>query len=184
MALGRLQIEGFRCLTEVGIDLDRHYNLFLGPNGSGKTSLLEAVYFLGRGRAPHGRRLAPLIQDGQAEFRIVGHLQDEAAATVVGVRGGPEGTELRIGGRPAESAADLAQHFAPQALDPDVHRLLEDGPQRRRRYLDWGVFHVEPQFLPVWQRYYRALKQRNALLRASAPTEEIAAWDSELSQSG
>ena len=53
-----------------------------------------------------------------------------------------------------------------QAIDPEVHRLVEEGPQERRRYLDWGVFHVEPRFVEQWRRYQRALKQRNAALRA------------------
>jgi DNA replication and repair protein RecF len=184
MGLERIEIEAFRCLSRVALDLDPHYNLFLGPNASGKTSLLEALFFLGRGRSFRGRRLEPLIQRGHDEFRLVGHVGIEGIATVLGVRGRLGDSEYRAGGSPVGSAAELAQYFAPTIIDPELHRLLEDGPNRRRRYLDWGVFHVEPGFLPTWRRYRQALKQRSSLLHRGAPAREVSAWDHELAASG
>jgi DNA replication and repair protein RecF len=71
-----------------------------------------------------------------------------------------------------------------QAIDPEVHRLVEEGPQERRRYLDWGVFHVEPRFVEQWRRYQRALRQRNAALRSQAPEAVARAWDPEIVESG
>lgn len=59
--------------------------------------------------------------------------------------------------------------------------LLTASPQDRREFLDWGLFHVEPNFLELWRRYSRALSQRNAALRASRPDREVKLWDSELS---
>ena len=50
-------------------------------------------------------------------------------------------------------------------VEPDAHRLIDDGPNRRRRFLDWGLFHVEPSYLETWQRFHQALRQRNAALR-------------------
>jgi DNA replication and repair protein RecF len=184
MGLERIEIEAFRCLSRVAVALDPHYNLFLGPNASGKTSLLEALFFLGRGRSFRGRQLGPLIQHGHDEFHLIGHVRTDATATVLGVRARVGETEFRIGGATAGSAAELAQYFAPAIIDPELHRLLEDGPHRRRRYLDWGVFHVEPGFLPLWRRYRQALKQRNSLLHQGAPTRELSAWDPELAASG
>jgi DNA replication and repair protein RecF len=184
MGLERIEIEAFRCLSRVALDFDPHYNLFLGPNASGKTSLLEALFFLGRGRSFRGRQLEPLIQRGREEFRLVGQVRIDGVVTVLGVRGRVRESEYRTGGTPAGSAAELAQYFAPSIIDPELHRLLEDGPHRRRRYLDWGVFHVEPGFLPLWRRYRQALKQRNSLLHQGAPARELAAWDPELSTSG
>ena len=80
----------------------------------------------------------------------------------------------------ASGAAELAVHFPPQVIDPDVHKLLEEGPTRRRRFLDWGVFHVEPKFLEHWRRYQRSLRQRNAALRTEAADAVVQAWDPEL----
>jgi len=184
MPLVGLRIEQFRCLEGVELALDERYNLFVGPNASGKTSLLEAIFFLGRGRSFRSRRLERMIRQGQPEFLLVGHVRHDGLPVVLGVRGARGGTEVRVGGAPAQGAADLAVHFPPQIIDPEIHKLLEEGPSRRRRFLDWGVFHVEHGFMPVWQRYFRALKQRNAALKQKGGESLAAVWDAELVQSG
>lgn len=184
MPLASLQVEQFRCLEKVGLSFDPHYNLFVGPNASGKTSLLEALFFLGRGRSFRTRRLARLIRSGQPEFTLVGRVARDGRETVLGVRGTRHATEIRVAGAAASSAAELAEHFPPQIIDPEVHKLLEEGPGRRRRFLDWGVFHVEPAFMGVWQRYHRALRQRNAALRRADAAQLVSAWQAELVAAG
>jgi len=183
MPLTWLQVEQFRCLQGVELELDPHFNLFVGPNASGKTSLLEALFFLGRGRSFRTRRLENLIRQGQKAFVIVGRTGPGPGSTL-GIRGSREGTEIRISGRAAQSAAELAEYFPPQVIDPEIHKLLEEGPGRRRRFLDWGVFHVEHAFLPTWQRYHKALRQRNAALKQELPDGAIAVWDPELGEAG
>ena len=184
MTLARVEIEAFRCLERVSLELHPRYNLFVGPNASGKTSLLEALFFLGRGRSFRSRRLDRLVRQGQPAFQIVGWVADRGITTVLGIRGQRRSSEIRIGGSAAGSAADLASHFPPQIIDPEIHKLLEEGPNRRRRFLDWGVFHVEPTFMETWQRYYRALKQRNAALKAGAELTAARIWDAELIAAG
>lgn len=184
MALVSLQVEQFRCLEKVGLSFDPHYNLFVGPNASGKTSLLEALFFLGRGRSFRTRRLERLIRSGQPEFMLVGRVERDGRETVLGIRGTRRSTEIRVGGAAANSAADLAEHFPPQIIDPEVHKLLEEGPGRRRRFLDWGVFHVEHGFMGVWQRYHRALRQRNAALRRADAAQMARAWSAEVVAAG
>jgi DNA replication and repair protein RecF len=83
-----------------------------------------------------------------------------------------------------QGLAELAQILPVQAIDPEVHRLIEGGPQERRRFLDWGVFHVEPAFVDHWRRYQRALRQRNAALKAGQPSAAVRAWDPELIEAG
>jgi DNA replication and repair protein RecF len=68
-----------------------------------------------------------------------------------------------------------------QIIDPGIHRLVEEGPLQRRRWLDWAVFHVEPNFVTHWQGYNRALRQRNAALKSNA---DATLWDSELIRLG
>jgi DNA replication and repair protein RecF len=184
MALVGLQVEHFRCLEKVELALDPRYNLFVGQNASGKTSLLEAMFFLGRGRSFRSRKLERMIQQGHPEFTLVGRVQHESRSLVLGVRGTRTGTEIRVGGAAADSAADLAAHFPPQVIDPEIHKLLEEGPSRRRRFLDWGVFHVEHSFMSVWQRYHRALRQRNAAFKQGVAKELATVWDAELQQAG
>jgi len=184
MPLTWVQVERFRCLGGVELELDPRFNLFVGPNASGKTSLLEAMFFLGRGRSFRSRRLDALIQQGEKSFQVVGRCTGGETTTTLGIRGARGGTEIRIGGRPALSAAELAEHFPPQVIDPEIHKLLEEGPGRRRRFLDWGVFHVEQTFLATWQRYHKALRQRNAALKQELPDEAVMAWDAELAEAG
>ncbi len=184
MTLARLEIDEFRCLERVRLGLDPRYNLFVGPNASGKTSILEAVFFLGRGRSFRTRRLDRLVRQGQSAFRIVGWIDAQGRTTVLGVGGDRRSTEIRIGGAPAGGASELAGHFPPQIIDPEIHKLLEEGPHRRRRFLDWGVFHVEQTFLETWQRYHRALKQRNAALKGGTHPASVAAWEPELVSAG
>jgi DNA replication and repair protein RecF len=92
------------------------------------------------------------------------------------------GTTARVAGRPADSLAELSHALAVQVIEPGIHRLVEEGGYRRRRWLDWAVFHVEPQFVDLWLRYTRVLKQRNAALRTQAST--VSVWDADLARVG
>lgn len=184
MPLVRLTVEQFRCLAQVELGLDPRYNLFVGPNASGKTSVLEALFLLGRGRSFRTRGFGRLVRQGASEFRVVGWVEREGLTTVLGVGGTRHSAEVRIGGEPAEGVAELATHFPPLIIDPEIHKLLEDGPPRRRRFLDWGVFHVEPSFMDTWQRYHRALKQRNAALKLGADARNARIWEPELAATG
>lgn len=184
MPLGWFRAENFRCLAAVEIELDPGANLFVGPNASGKTSLLEAAFFLGRGRSFRSRRRDSLIRHGQPEFLLAGRTYGAPAPMALGVRAGREATEWRLGGAPAGGIADLAEQFPAQVIDPEVHKLLEEGPGRRRRFLDWGVFHVEPTFLDNWRRYHLALRQRNAALKQERGDSDLAAWEQELAPPG
>lgn len=184
MPLGSFHAERFRCLTKVELELDPGANLFVGPNASGKTSLLEAAFFLSRGRSFRSRRREALIAHGEQDFLITGQALGPRGAVPLGVRATRAGTEWHAGGAIASGIADLAEQFPAQVIDPEVHKLLEEGPGRRRRFLDWGVFHVEHTFLSNWRRYHQALRQRNAALKQDAPDDDLAAWERELAVSG
>lgn len=160
------------------LEFDPHYTLISGPNASGKTSLLEAVYVLGRGRSFRTRRLEHLVRRGTAQFRVVGEF--EGPRHVVGVEGTVGGVHAKVDGAFAASLAELTLVLPVQIIDPEVHKLIEEGPSRRRRYLDWGVFHVEPGFIAQWQRYHQVLRQRNAALKQRQSKALIASWDADL----
>jgi DNA replication and repair protein RecF len=184
MPLGTFRAERFRCLASVELELDPRANLFIGPNASGKTSFLEAAFFLSRGRSFRSRRRESLIAHGQDSFLLTGVALGGAAPVHLGVQATRAGAEWHVGGVVAGGIADLAEQFPAQVIDPEVHKLLEEGPGRRRRYLDWGVFHVEHAFLPTWRRYQQALRQRNAALKQDPADEDLAAWELELATSG
>ena len=184
MSLRRLEVRDFRCIESAELELDLRCNLISGANASGKTSLLEAVFFLGRGRSFRTSRNETLIRCGNGELVVSGRVEGPVAGRAVGVRYTRDGFEAKVGGRRVGSLAELATVMPVQAIDPEVHRLIEEGPVERRRYLDWGVFHVEPSFVNQWRRYQRALKQRNTALRAQAADDVVEAWTPELIVSG
>jgi DNA replication and repair protein RecF len=182
--LGRLQVTDFRCLQSAELELDPHFTLISGPNASGKTSLLEAMYVLGRGRSFRTRRLEHLIRHGVERFVVFGEVDTANRRVPMGVEGSRAGIRAQIDGDKPSSLAELALQLPVQIIDPEVHHLIEEGPSRRRRFLDWGVFHVEQSFVGHWQRYQQVLKQRNAALKAHQPRAIVSVWDSDLVRSG
>lgn len=179
MSIRRLRVQHLRNLLDVDIELGR-VNLFFGLNGSGKTSLLEAVYVLGSGKSFRVPRLEPVISH-QAEGCVVhaAVLDSNGAQLSVGVARQRHGElEGRIQGKSVHNAAELARALPLQLVNADTFLLLEGGPKTRRQFLDWGVFHVEQGFHPVWLDVQRTLRQRNALLRnARIAPDQIDAWD-------
>jgi DNA replication and repair protein RecF len=184
MALRRVQVTDFRCLHPADLEFDPRFTLISGPNASGKTSLLEAIYVLGRGRSFRTRRLDNLVQFGRDRFVVFGEVDTTGRSIPLGIEGAPKGTRARIDGSAATSLAELATLLPVQIIDPEVHRLIEEGPGRRRRFLDWGVFHVERSFIGHWQRYQQALRQRNAALKARLPAAVTRVWDTDLLRHG
>ena len=184
MALSRLQVTDFRCLQSAEFSPDPHFTLISGPNASGKTSLLEAIYVLGRGRSFRTRRLEHLIRHGTERFVVFAEVDTLTRRVPMGVEGSRKGIRAQIDGDKPSSLAELALFLPVQIIDPEVHHLIEEGPSRRRRFLDWGVFHVEQSFVVHWQRYQQVLKQRNAALKARQPKSVVSVWDSDLVRAG
>jgi len=183
MTLRRIQVSDFRCLHSAELEFDPKFTLISGPNASGKTSLLESIYALGRGRSFRTRRLDNLIRLGADRFVIYGEAGAERR-TGLGIEGSALGMRAKIGGDRVASLAELAAVLPVQIIDPEVHRLIEEGPSRRRRFLDWGVFHVEHSFVEKWQQYQQVLKQRNAALKARQAAAVVSAWDVDLVKLG
>ena len=182
MAVQLFRAENFRCLEKAEFEPDPQYNLIYGANASGKTSLLEALAYLGRGKSFRGAPVTSLIRHGEKEFVLFGKLRRGEQVSSVGVRNSRDGLEVRVDGDSAGGSAVLAEALPLQIIDPDVHNLVSGGPEERRRYLDWVAFHVEHDFLPCWRRFKRALKQRNAALRAGGAGVEP--WNAEFVELG
>src|SRR6187431_575925 len=182
MSLAELRVENLRCIESARLEFSPELNLISGENGAGKTSILEAIFLLGRGRSFRTRSSERLIRHHQSKLTVFGATND-APPRRAGIEVGSDGTtRARIDGANAVSLLELTGVLPVQSIDPEIHKLVDQGPERRRRWLDWLVFHVEPSFGVHWARYSRALKQRNAALRSGAG--DIAAWDTELIRNG
>jgi DNA replication and repair protein RecF len=184
LALLSVKITDFRCIESASLSFGPANNLISGPNASGKTSILEAIAYLGRARSFRGAGTRELIRHGAEEFVIVGMVQTGNRSVNLGIRNSKEGLEVRAGGEKSGSAAPLAEALPLQVIDPDVHELIAGGPESRRRYIDWIAFHVEQGYLETWRRYRRTLRQRNAALKEGTAATALSAWDAELDELG
>ena len=183
MALSRVQITALRCLTHVELVLDETRNFIFGPNGAGKTSILEGIFILGRGRSFRTRQTSRLVQHGQQGFAVFGEARTPGGSRRLGVSFEAAHLTKRIDGQDAAGMAALAEILPVHSLDPGSHQLVEGAPSERRRYLDWGVFHVEHAYLDAWKRYRRILSQRNAALKAGVVGAGLRSWTTALLES-
>jgi len=184
MTIQHLAITHCRNIESIAFTPGQRMNLFIGDNGSGKTSILEAVYLLGLGRSFRTTLLDRVIQHSAAAHMTVakvGSLVYPAEWVAVGMQRQRGGTaEYKIAGEYAKTRAELAAVLPLQLINAASYRLLQEGPEQRRALLNVGVFHVEQNFFPLWQRFNRLLRQRNAALRDHCADSEIRIWDNEL----
>lgn len=188
MSLSRLQISRVRNLQQVQLQGLRKVNVLYGRNGSGKTSLLEAIHLLGMARSFRGNSVKSLISHGESDCVVFGLAETPGHSSPVslGVRRNMSGeVQIKVNGMPVRSAAELVTYLPLQVVNADSFDLLTGTPGARRRYLDWGVFHVEQRFLAQWQRFQRCIKQRNKLLRrGKIQDRELEVWTRDLAIAG
>ncbi len=186
MHLASLSIEDLRAFHQVRLDPVTGINVLAGDNGAGKTSVLEAIHLLSSGRSFRGGVRDSLIRRGQPEFRIYSEIVAEPVERRVGMglSRSLRGWSARIDGQPVDVLTRLFQELAVVCFEPGSHALISGGSEQRRRFLDWALFHVEPDFLSVWRRYQRALRQRNVLLKRTAGATDLEPWEHELAVHG
>ncbi len=166
MSLTRLLIKDFRNIESADLALSPGFNFLVGANGSGKTSVLEAIYTLGHGRAFRSLQIGRVIRHEQDAFVLHGRLQGEERETAIGLTKDKQGdSKVRIDGTDGHKVAELAHLMPMQLITPEGFTLLNGGPKYRRAFLDWGCFHNEAGFFTAWSNLKRLVKQRNAALR-------------------
>lgn len=186
MQVTELQIRNLRCLPDATLALQPGLNFIAGDNGAGKTSILEALHLLAYGRSFRGRVSDGLIRTGQEAVEVFARWNDQASGRErkVGLRHEGQRWQGRLDGEPAAQLGQLCAALAVVSFEPGSHALVDGSADVRRRFLDWGLFHVEQDFQQHWRRYTRALKQRNALLKQRASGSQLDAWDAELADAG
>ncbi|KMK52346.1 recombination protein F [[Actinobacillus] muris] len=183
MSLSRLIINHFRNLANVDLELSEGFNFLVGANGSGKTSLLEAIFYLGHGRSFKSHISNRIIHYDHDRFTLFGQLDEEKHRWSVGLQKTRQGdTTLKINGEDGKKISDLAQLLPMQVLTPEGLTLLNGGPAYRRAFLDWGLFHQHSEFYRHWANLKRLLKQRNAALSQVRHYAELKGWDIELAK--
>ncbi len=185
MAITQLKIKHVRNLNNVALRPDPAINLFVGENASGKTSLLEAIHLLALSRSFRTQHIKHVIQHEKEQLTVFGQISHSAGVEIpVGVARQKDKLIVQIGGKRIQGLNQLAEMIPIQVINNDSHKILESGPQYRRRLLDWGVFHVEHHYFGVWQRYIQGVRQRNSALKSRKGIKELKIWDRSLSDLG
>jgi DNA replication and repair protein RecF len=181
MSIAQLAVHNFRNLITLTLQPASKFNLFYGDNGSGKTSLLEAIYYLGLGRSFRSRLNNRIIHQDAAHFSLFAQILADNRSIPAGLERHANGeSRIRVAQENARSVMEITRLLPIQLLNPDSRFMLLGSSKLRRQFIDWGVFHVEPLFLSHWQHAQRALKQRNAALKSHTAKALVQLWDNEL----
>ncbi|NSW55730.1 MAG: DNA replication/repair protein RecF [Armatimonadetes bacterium] len=191
MYLKRLGLEQFRCYQRADILLGPGLHVLAGPNASGKTSVLEAIYLLASTKSHRTNSDRDLVKFGAEWGRVTGefHTTQRGELTVrVTLRAmngdsGPRKT-IEVNSVPRRRFADIIGQTAVVIFGPDDLNLIKGPPGGRRHYLNAGISQVRPAYLDDLMRYRRALRQRNECLKAHFNDPDMAevlcAWDVQL----
>ena len=177
MSVDSLLINGFRNISNQTLTFDSKYNFILGDNGSGKSSLLESIFFLGHGKSFRSHKVDALCKQGESNFTISAKTFDTVN---LGISKNFDNntTLIKLNGEKLVKLSDLAKNIAVQIITPESFRLFFGGPKERRKFFDLGMFHVKHEFSFLWKEFSRVLKQRNACLKQRTETSTLAYWDS------
>ncbi len=172
MYIKRLLINDFRNLEYVELTPCLGFNFICGPNGSGKTSIIEAIHYLSLARSFRTSSYQYLIRQGQPQFTLFAQVQADNAEldTTIGLLRPRNGEPvIKINSDPITRMVDLIDHIYVQIIHPQGVELITKSAEVRRAFIDWGVYYTDPEFKQLWLQYRKTLKQRNTLLRRDGP---------------
>ncbi|AZQ82598.1 DNA replication/repair protein RecF [Colwellia sp. Arc7-635] len=178
MSIGKLIVQDLRNLENVSVELHSDLNFIIGDNGSGKSSLLEAIFYLGHGKSFRSSKVENLLQHNKSAFTVSAKTNKDCQ---MGVRklfnaNSATNTEIRINGEKQTKFSVLAKNIAVQVITPESFKIFFGGPKQRRRFVDLGLFHVKHMFSDHWKEFSRILKQRNACLRSKTTGSTLQYW--------
>ena len=182
MTITLLKISRLRNITDAIIPCSAHFNLLFGDNAAGKTSFLEAIYYLGNARSFRSNQYDHVIQQNKNDLIVFAELAGDHFSIPVGLQRSRDGMlQIHIQEERVKSIAELSRLLPIQFISSDSHRILSDGPKCRRQFMDWGLFHTNPLFFDTWKTFQQLLVQRNAALKARAPRDELLLWNEQFS---
>ena len=186
MRIQTLRIQNLRIIEEAELQLEPGLNWLLGANGAGKTSVLEACSLLASGKSFRTAGNAGLLRQSAERIVVFAELFEnkQSNPTRVGLERDQSSYRGKIDGEPVRALTELFAHVPMVFVEPDSGSLLSGPGELRRQFVDWGLFHVERDFLKTWRRYQRLLQQRNQILRSGGSAAELDSWTDGLAASG
>ena len=177
MSIGKLFIQDFRNIESVTVDFHSDVNFIIGDNGSGKSSVLEAIFYLGHGKSFRSAKVDNLLQHEKSTFTVSVRTDKDCQLGVrKGFNSSANSSEIRIDGEKQTKFSSLAKNVAVQVITPESFIVFFGGPKQRRRFIDLGLFHVKHSFADHWREFSRILKQRNACLRSKTDLATFNYW--------
>ena len=182
MFIKKLRLHEFRNIKNKEFIFDNKINIFYGQNGAGKTSILEAIYFLSSGKSFRKGNFKNLINFNANSLTVYlecnnsdeNNTQPHVFAISKEKSGKWKGQKNN---NPIKKQSDITHALPVIAIDPEVYRLVDFGPLYRRNFLDWLVFHVKHDYLILWKKTHKCVKQLNVLYKSKASKEEIYPWE-------
>ena len=176
MAIRQLSLTDFRNLRSTTLDFNQHINLVTGANGSGKTSLLEAIYVLCQAHSFRTHQLKQCVRHGKASFLLFGRFADFKA----GLSKSDKKLEIHVNGATIKKRSELVRRVPVRIVNAASFALVDGAPQTRRAFIDWCLFHVEHSYAEIWADFNHALRQRNRLLKSRQDLQLLEYWDEHL----
>jgi DNA replication and repair protein RecF len=173
MSISQISLTDFRNLQSTTLDFHPKLNLVTGDNGSGKTSLLESIYILCQACSFRTHKLKQCIAHDKSGFLLFGRFNGYKA----GLTKSDRKLKIKIDGEPIRKRSSLVSKTPISIVNADSFDLLAGSPQQRRKYLDWCLFHVEPQYGEYWMKFRHALRQRNSLLKNRQDLNMLDYWN-------
>ncbi len=182
MYISNLKIQNFRNIANSEYNFDKGVNLIIGENGSGKTSILEAVYFLSHSRSFRTSQLGRIIKHDSDEFFIFtkAHNNDDYTIALSRKKNGNNINKLNF--EVQKNHSEITKTLPIQLINPEAFSIINSGAKQRCKILDWGAFYLDKTFLKVWQQTKFLVKQRNSALKQNYPKSYIQALDKKLDE--
>lgn len=179
MQIDWLKIQHVRNLSNLRIQPSPQLNLFTGPNASGKTAVLEAIYLMSRARSFRTPRVSEVIQHNKQSMMVTAGVHHSYSGLVnTGIEKGYGKTVIHFNGQNIKRISEQAKNLPLVLVAPDTDSPVSGTPKQRRHWLDWAMFHVEPTYLDDWRSYHKALRQRNNLLKSQRNlSDSMTGWE-------
>ena len=183
MRIKKLNLKNFRNYENESVNFSEGLNVLFGRNAQGKTNCAEAVFYLCTGTSPRCRRDKQLIRHG-CDFAEISALAEGRYGVVeITARITENGREVRVNGNKITKNADILGNIYSVFFSPHELRLIQDGPDERRRFLNVSISQLSKSYYVALMRYNKILEQRNNLLKnrdISLVYETLPVWDEQL----
>ncbi len=184
MWIKNITIDGCRSLESVSLEFSPDLNIIVGPNASGKTSLLEALNILSKGRSFRTSHISEVITDNNDSIVVSAAIVDSSNGydelSQIGIEKSSSNTKIRINKQDIYTQAELSSYLPITVIHPNSIDLITGSPGMRRSYLDWIAFYIFPEFLSKWKKYQHILRQRNICLKSTKHAYSLDKWTEQL----